>query len=84
MVGMATARINISFERNVTTLAELGGLLTDLVDVGLDVLVHVLQRYPEIAVLILVVGVILLILAMIRGVFGTVGGFFSGLTKIKL
>lgn len=76
MSGFATARLNITFNETVTNFNQLGNLIIDLVDVGLDVMIHVLQRFPEIAVLLFVVGVILAILAMIKGVFGTIGGFF--------
>lgn len=74
--------LNIDIDANVSSLSGMGDFLGSLIDVGLDTLIHVLQRYPEIAVLILIVGVILLILAMIKGVFGSIGGFFKSI-KLK-
>ena len=72
--------LHIDLDEQVTTFGGLGGLIIDLVDVGLNTLIHVLQRFPEIAVLLFIVGVILGILGMVTGVFTSIGGIFRMIT----
>lgn len=75
--------LHIDFDEQSTTIAGLGGIIIGLVDVGIDVIIFVLGRMPEIAVLILVVVVIITLSAMVKGMFGSIGGFLKILSGKK-
>lgn len=71
--------LRISLNQETSGFTGLKDLVLDVVDIGLNTLVHFLERMPGITILVMVVGIILAVLVLVKLIFGNISGFFGNL-----